>query len=104
MSDVGALDLVGSEGVNGDDLNGTLRSLVTGRHFVVYKEVIMIKLLSDYTKRALTHLDNGSDTGDISVLLVHVVSTGTAVVSEEDTEVLDLERVLLRQLKKIRYL
>ena len=33
---------------------------------------------------------NGVDSGDVSYLLVHVVRTGSGVVSDPDTEVLDL--------------
>lgn len=38
---------------------------------------------------------NGLSAGHLAVLLVHVVGTGARVVAEPDTEVLDLERVLL---------
>ena len=38
---------------------------------------------------------NGSSTGELTVLLVHVVGTGTRVVTDPDTEVLDLVGSLL---------
>lgn len=38
---------------------------------------------------------NGICSGQLTVLLVHVVCTRTRVVSDPDTEVLDLEGVLL---------
>lgn len=38
---------------------------------------------------------DGICSGQLAVLLVHVVCTGTRVVSDPDTEVLDLEGVLL---------
>jgi hypothetical protein len=37
-------------------------------------------------------------TGELTVLLVHVVGTGSRVVTKPDTEVLDLERLLLADL------
>lgn len=42
-------------------------------------------------------LDGGAS-GHLTVLLVHVVGTGARVVTDPDTEVLDLERVLLGDL------
>jgi hypothetical protein len=39
--------------------------------------------------------DDGVASGHLSVLLVHIVGTRARVVSDPDTEVLDLERVLL---------
>ena len=38
---------------------------------------------------------DGSDSGKLPVLLVHVVGSRARVVSDPDTEVLDLERLLL---------
>jgi len=43
----------------------------------------------------LVESDNGLTSGHLTVLLVHVVGTRARVVSDPDTEVLDLERVLL---------
>lgn len=37
-------------------------------------------------------------TGELTVLLVHVVSSGARVVTKPDTEVLDLEGLLLADL------
>lgn len=42
---------------------------------------------------------DGICSGQLTVLLVHVVCTGTRVVSDPDTEVLDLEGVLLVELQ-----
>ena len=42
---------------------------------------------------------DGICAGHLTVLTVHVVSTGTGVVADPDTEVLDLEGVLLVELK-----
>ena len=42
---------------------------------------------------------NGICSGHLTVLLVHVVSSGAGVVSNPDTKVLDLERALLVDLK-----
>lgn len=42
---------------------------------------------------------DGICSGQLTVLLVHVVRAGTRVVSDPDTEVLDLEGVLLVELK-----
>lgn len=41
---------------------------------------------------------NGIGSRHLAVLLVHVVSTGSGVVSDPDAEVLDTERVLLSNL------
>jgi len=43
----------------------------------------------------LVESDDGLASGHLTVLLVHVVGAGARVVSDPDTEVLDLERVLL---------
>lgn len=42
---------------------------------------------------------DGPSAGHLAVLLVHVVGTRARVVTEPDTEVLDLEGVLLGNLK-----
>jgi hypothetical protein len=42
---------------------------------------------------------DGVGAGHLAVLLVHVVDTGTGLVADPDTEVLDLERVLLVNLQ-----
>jgi hypothetical protein len=42
---------------------------------------------------------DGGDTGHLTVLLVHVVGTGTRVVTDPDTEVLDLLGALLVDLR-----
>lgn len=41
---------------------------------------------------------DGICSGQLTVLLVHVVRAGTRVISDPDTEVLDLEGVLLADL------
>jgi len=41
---------------------------------------------------------NGGDSRGLAVLLVHVVGAGAGVVADPDTEVLDLQGVLLRDL------
>lgn len=43
----------------------------------------------------LVHGLDGVGAGHVTVLLVHVVGAGAGVVADPDTEVLDLERVLL---------
>lgn len=43
---------------------------------------------------------DGVGSGKIPELLVHVVSSGSGIVTEPDTEVLDLERTLLVDLRK----
>lgn len=47
----------------------------------------------------LVHSLNGLGAGHLAVLLVHVVGTGAGVVADPDAEVLDLEGVLLVDLK-----
>jgi hypothetical protein len=44
---------------------------------------------------------DGIGSGHLTVLLVHVVGTGAGVVSNPDTEVLDLEWALLGDLKNL---
>jgi hypothetical protein len=41
---------------------------------------------------------NGVGAGQLTVLLVHVVRAGTRVITDPNTEVLHLERLLLRDL------
>lgn len=43
---------------------------------------------------------DGIGPGHLTVLLVHVVGAGARVVTDPDTEVLDLERALLVNLKE----
>jgi hypothetical protein len=43
---------------------------------------------------------DGLSAGHLTELLVHVVGTGTRIVADPDTEVLDLERALLGDLSK----
>lgn len=57
-------------------MDGTETGTVTGSHVLVQR------------------VDSGGSR-QLTVLLVHVVCTGARVVSDPDTEVLDLERVLL---------
>lgn len=47
----------------------------------------------------LVHSLDGIGPGHLAVLLVHVVGTGAGVVSNPDTEVLDLQGVLLVDLE-----
>lgn len=42
---------------------------------------------------------DGGDSRSLAVLLVHVVGTGARIVTDPDTEVLDLHGVLLGDLK-----
>jgi hypothetical protein len=42
---------------------------------------------------------DGISAGDLTVLLVHVVGAGTRIVTDPDTEVLNLERALLVDLQ-----
>lgn len=42
---------------------------------------------------------DGIGTGELTELLVHVVGSGTRVVTDPDTEVLDLQWLLLRDLQ-----
>lgn len=48
----------------------------------------------------LVHGLDGVGAGHVTVFLVHVVGTGSRIVSKPDTKVLDLERLLLVDLKK----
>lgn len=48
----------------------------------------------------LVHGLDGFGPGHLAVLLVHVVGTGAGVISDPDTEVLDLQGVLLVDLEK----
>lgn len=41
---------------------------------------------------------NGSSSGELPVLLVHVVGAGSRVIPDPDTEVLDLKGLLLKEL------
>lgn len=46
---------------------------------------------------------DGSNAGSLAVLLVHVVGAGARVVTDPDAEVLDLEGVLLGDLKTMSF-
>lgn len=47
----------------------------------------------------LVHALHRSSAGELTVLLIHVVGTGTGVVSQPDTEVLHFQWLLLMDLK-----
>ena len=47
----------------------------------------------------LVHALDSIGAGELTVLLVHVVGTGSRVVSEPDTKVLDFQRLLLVDLE-----
>ena len=76
LLDVGATDISVGDLSDADDLDGAGASAVAGSHVRV------------------AGLDGGV-AGQLTVLLVHVVGTGARVVSDPDTEVLDLEGLLL---------
>jgi len=77
LLDVWALDVVGLLELNNlEDVNGSETGTVSGGH-------VLVESL------------NSICSGHLTVLLVHVVSSGAGVVSNPDTEVLDLERALL---------
>jgi hypothetical protein len=76
LLDVGATNIgVGNLG-NADDLDGAGASAVAGSHVGV------------------AGLDSGV-AGQLAVLLVHVVGAGAGIVTDPDTEVLDLKGLLL---------
>jgi len=54
------------------------------------------------TSHVIVHLTNGASESDISVLLVHIVSTASASVAEPDSEVLDLRGRLVEDLSDIQ--
>lgn len=81
LSDVRPLDILLLLDLgNSEDLDRPKSSSVSGSHVLV------------------EGLD-GVSSGELSELLVQVVSTGSRVVSEPDTEVLDLEGLLLVDLR-----
>lgn len=82
MLDVRSLDVVGLLDLNDtEDVDRPESSAVAGGH-------VLVESLDSIRSRHL------------SVLLVHVVSAGSGVVSDPDAEVLDTERVLLGNLVK----
>ncbi len=80
LLDVGATDISVGDLGDADDLDGAGAGAVAGSH-------VRVAGL------------NGSVAGQLTVLLVHVVGAGARVVTDPDTEVLDLERLLLVDLK-----
>ena len=54
------------------------------------------------TSHIVVHLTDGTGEGDVSVLLVHIVSTASASVTEPDGEVLDLSWGLIEDLSDIQ--
>jgi hypothetical protein len=77
LADVRSLDVLGLLDLDdAEDVDGPETGTVAGGHVGV------------------EGLD-GICSGQLTVLLVHVVGAGTRVVSDPDTEVLDLEGVLL---------
>lgn len=77
LSGVWSLDVLGLLDLDDlEDVNGAPSGSVTSSH-------VLVKGL------------DGADTGEITVFSVHVVDTGTRVVTDPDTEVLDLGRSLL---------
>jgi hypothetical protein len=47
-----------------------------------------------------TQLLDGTSPGNVTELLIQIVSAGPTIVAEEDTKVLDLERLLLENLTR----
>ena len=81
LLDVGATDVLGLLNLNDlEDVDRPEAGTVTGGHVLV------------------EGLDGG-DTGHLTVLTVHVVGTGARVVADPDADVLDLEGVLLVDLR-----
>lgn len=77
LADVGSLDVLSLLNLDdAEDVDGPETSTVAGSHVGVER------------------LDSICS-GQLTVLLVHVVRAGTRVISDPDTEVLDLEGVLL---------
>ena len=76
LLDVGAANISVGNLSDADDLDGAGASAVAGSHVGV------------------ASLNSGV-AGQLTVLLVHVVGTGARVVADPDTEVLDLEGLLL---------
>lgn len=53
------------------------------------------------TSHVVVHLTDGTSESDISVLLVHIVSSASASVTEPDSEILDLSGGLVEDLSDI---
>lgn len=85
LLDVGAADVLGLLNLNDlEDVDGPEAGTVTGGHVLV------------------EGLD-GVGAGHLTVLTVHVVSAGAGVVADPDADVLDLEGVLLVDLRHSQY-
>ena len=85
LSTVGPLKLTSTNGSGTDDLDGTRTTTVTSSHLVV-------------------KLRHGSGELQVTVLAVHVVGSGTRVVTEPDSVVLDSTGVLLDKLDAVKNL
>lgn len=85
LSTVGPLKLTSTKGSSTDDLDGTRTTTVTSSHLVV-------------------KLRHSSGELQVTVLAVHVVGSGTRVVTEPDSVVLDSTGVLLDKLDAVKNL
>jgi len=70
LEDVGASNLLGLDGFNIDDLDAPVSGTMSRGHISI-------------------ELFDGSNSGQVSELLVDIVSSGTAVVTAQNTKVLD---------------
>ena len=78
-------------------LSGSTASLA-GRDFINRNDLDTAETSSVATSEILVQLLNSTNSGGISVLFVHVVGASLAVVSQDNTVVLDGEGVLLKNL------
>lgn len=100
LADVGALDVLGLLELNdAEDL--VMVSTQTLGSFPIEREETYVdgsETRSVAGGHVGVHGLDSSAAGHLTVLLVHVVGAGARVVTDPDTEVLDLERVLLGDL------
>ena len=101
LGDVGSLAVLGSDLLQVNNLDASSTSSVATSHIHVWERVSngFITLETDPPCKggggSLTKLVDGSNTGGITELLVQVVGSRSAVVSDEDTVVLHNLRSLL---------
>lgn len=85
LSTIGPLELTSTEGSGTDDLDRTRTTTVTSSHLIV-------------------KLRNSTGELQVTVLAVHVVGSGTRVITEPDSVVLDSTGVLLNELDAVKNL
>jgi len=78
-------------------LNGGSAGLGSG-HFIDRDNLNTAETSSVSSSKILVQLLNSADSAGVSVFLVHVLSASSAVVSQDNTVVLDGEEVLLEDL------